>query len=332
MAEDQWTRQEREPVRLVSGMNDVMATLACVVFLWGVETVVAQASRSSYILAGALGAALAWGLSEVFSRRRRARLAGLVLCLWWIGSVGAGVADLLVRGMGGLGPALDLGTAEVMAGVASGWLGVKIAAAALCGTAAAALHWLRFQVPIAKLAELLGVGLAAAALAGSLDPEWVVTRAGWFALGGGVAATAWGVAWDRRVAPAGEDPRLGQDVAFWLHLGGAWLVVYAIFDMVGGWHGHWAAILCIYAVLVMVGLALDRRSLVAAGMVYFVIGVSGWIEKFLGFEDSGWEAAAAVVGASMILLTVGWERARRALVERVPWLAKPGEMAGEQEA
>ena len=82
-----------------------------------------------------------------------------------------------------------------------------------------------------------------------------------------------------------------------------------------------------YVVSVIVGLALDRRAPVGAGLLYFAVGMTRWLEGLMSVRDLAWELAAVVIGGSLIVLSAGWPKAWRWMVRMLPVLAKPNERA-----
>lgn len=118
-----------------------------------------------------------------------------------------------------------------------------------------------------------------------------------------------------------------EHTAFWLHLIGAWTVVFVLFEWVRRAGGGWPAVAAVYVVLVIVGLALDRRAPVGAGLLYFAVGMTGWLEGLMSVRDLAWELAAVVIGGSLIVLSAGWSKVRRWMVWMLPVLAKPNERA-----
>lgn len=279
-----------ERLRLVSGFNDLFVVIACVLLL----VALAVLGKGWQPWAGALAvAAAAWGLAEIFTRQRRLALPSIVLALAWCG--GVLVAGLMWR----------QGLAD------DGTLVAAIAATA----AAAALHWRRFRVPIT-----VALGCAAAvalalllllSLAPGLEP-W----SGALLSVSGVAVFALAWRWDRR-DPTRQTWR--ADVAFWLHLLAAPLIVHPVFTgmAVDRGLGSSVAVLALYLLLATVSLLLDRRALMVSALAYVVYALQASLEH-QGVMEHGLAAAALLIGAALLLLSAQWRGARSLLLHALP--------------
>nr|MDP9416022.1 hypothetical protein [Pseudomonadota bacterium] len=217
---------DEEHFRLLTGFNDIFVSTAAVILL------VAVAWIAHYIpphlgddgpspFSGAAVAAAAWGLAEFFTRKRRMALPSILLLLAFVGGVivSSGLSLVLIVGEQALQDNERLG-----AGLA--------AAAGAVGAAGAWLHWRRFRVPItvaAGAASIVGVSLG---LIGVLigDHERLGDILLSFALVLGIGVFLFAMWWDS------SDPRREtrrSDVAFWLHLLSAPLIVHPVFSLLG---------------------------------------------------------------------------------------------------
>jgi hypothetical protein len=210
------TAPDEEQFRLLTGFNDIFIAIAVIVFLIAVAWL---AARVSMLAGGAAVAGLSWGLAEYFTRQRRLALPSIVLALGFI----LGAAFLLTaavsaafKGLGVQGP-----------GGAGGPATVAIIAALLAGVIY--VHWWRFHVPIT-------VALCATSTIGAL--LWLLI--GFFpslksaiqplVLLGGLVLFAAAMSWDMR-DPLRTTRR--TDIAFWLHLAAAPLIVHGVFALFG---------------------------------------------------------------------------------------------------
>ena len=287
---------DEEHFRLVTGFNDIFVVAAAALVLAAVGWIGTK-------LHGALGGAgvvlASWALSEYFTRRRHMALPSIVFLLTFAGGAFWCVARLLSDG-GGL---------EFLVQV--------MAPAAPFAALAAGLHWWRFRVPIT-------VAAGAAALVGTLfglilrwadDPSSVVTPVMFVA---GLAVFAFAMRWD--LSDTARTTRR-SDVAFWLHLLAAPLVVHPVFSQVGSGGPEpalsAAIVVSLYAVVGVVALAIDRRALLVSALVYLLASV---YDVFREFDDLGLRFAFAVliVGAALLLLSAFWRGARVIVVHRLP--------------
>ncbi|MDP9415116.1 MAG: hypothetical protein M3Q08_13745 [Pseudomonadota bacterium] len=306
---------DEEHFRLLTGFNDIFVSTAAVILL------VALAWIAHYIppnlghdgpspFSGAAVAAAAWGLAEFFTRNRRMALPSILLLLAFVGGVivSSGLSLVLIVGEQALQDNERLG-----AGLA--------AAAGAIGAAGAWLHWRRFRVPItvaAGAASIVGVSLG---LIGVLigDDERLGDILLGFALVLGIGVFLFAMWWDS------SDPRREtrrSDVAFWLHLLSAPLIVHPVFSLLGLTDGNATIaeaviVLAVYFILGLTALAIDRRALLVSALAYVLWALSDLFERF-GAVEMNVALTALVIGSALLLLSAFWHNARAAIVRPLP--------------
>jgi hypothetical protein len=302
--------RDDERLRFVSGFADIFVTLGLFLFLgacahFGLSTL---GPATGY----ALIAALAWGLAEFFTRRRRMALPSLVLLVVFALAVQSAAAFALAGG-GGAGASwptlLDL-TADPRSGP------LPLIGGALATLALVTLHYRRFSVPItvaagaaALCALVFGVLLAAA-------PD--LTRAGrnglFIAAGLGVFALA--MRFDLS-DPARVTRR--TDIAFWLHLLAAPLIVHPILGSLtaGGGQAATLGVLAIVLGLAGIALAVDRRALLVSGLVYAGLAL-GALVRGAGFAGNTVPLSLLTLGAFILALSAGWHPLRALTLRALP--------------
>jgi MFS family permease len=286
---------DEEHFRLVTGFNDIFVVIACILLLSAVGWI-------GGALAGPLGLVLvsasAWGLAEFFVRRRRMALPAIVLLLVFVGGVWVTLFRLL--------QAAGLDVSEAIAG------GGAVAALA------AWLHWRRFQVPITVAAGTA----AAAGCIGALVLVAVPSARNWasvISLVMGVAVFALAMRWD--MADARRETRK-SDVAFWLHLLAAPLLVHPAFSVLGVLQGQTGlpqalAVVTVYVVIAVVSLAIDRRALMVSALAYVLYTFSKLLEQF-GMVNLSFALTALVIGSGLLLLSAFWQRSRGFVLRHAP--------------
>jgi hypothetical protein len=286
---------DEENFRLISGFNDFFVVFACFLLLGSVTWL---ASGVSGIAAGLAVAATSWGLTEFFVRRRKLALPGIVLLMTFMAGI-AWVAGYLY---------LSITKAPFSAVLVAG-----IAAAM-----AAWVHWLRFHVPITVA---LGVAALIAGVIAALTyqaPELRQWADVLFVIGG---LTTFGLAmfWDvqDRVRKTGK-----TDVAFWLHLLAAPLIVHPIFSQLGVLAGESSTlagmiVFVLYIGLAVVSMAIDRRALMVSALVYVLFSFSTLL-RTNGFVSSGFAITGVCIGSLLLMLSAYWHVARGALLQYLP--------------
>ena len=300
---------DEEYFRLLTGFNDIFVTIATVLILVALRQL---ASLISPALGGLAVAAASWGLAEYFTRRRRMALPSIVLLVSFVGGL--------------FFAALNLATTSAVLDrpglfnrvFATELLFVTGMAAALAAAGAWA-HWRRFKVPITvAIATGAAILMAQALLFGCLP----ALLKDWFQPAlflSGLITFALALGWD-----ASDRTRTTRrsDVAFWLHLAAAPLIVHPAFAMLGILTGSatmTTAILAvaIYLALAVVALAVDRRALLVSALFYVLYAI-GELLREAGALGASLELTALIIGSALLLLSAFWHPARRVIVAALP--------------
>lgn len=295
---------DEEHFRLVSGFNDIFVAIASVLLFVALAWLGGEAARW---LGPLLVAAAAWGLAEFFTRRRRMAFPSILLLLAFAGGVFATIFLIFVNPEANYGPEDETRIAAY------------IAIAALVALAADWLHWRRFHVPIAIAAGAAAcVALAAAGL-------WSVVGDSFERLDDpllfacGIAVFAFAMRWDI------SDPRRETrraDVAFWLHLLAAPLLVHPIFSAMGVMEGTLsiagaALVIALYIAMALIAVAIDRRALMVSSLAYVLFALNGLFDRF-GAVDTNIALAALIIGSALLLLSAFWHNVRAMIVRPLP--------------
>jgi len=311
---------DEEQFRLLTGFNDIFVAIAAAILLFAVGWIgqsIGQSSgltidqRGPTFFAPLLVAATAWGLALYFTAKRRMALPSILLLLAFVGGVFATSLFALILGVGPdnvngndkLGGAL----AAVSAAIAGG---------------AAWLHWRKFQVPItvaAGAASVAGiiVGLLVSALGQDVEQARNVILGLVLFLGVGIFLFAmW---WD-----SSDRARLTRrsDVAFWLHLLAAPMIVHPIFTLLGLNNGtatlsEGLIVIALYIALGLTALAVDRRALLVSALAYVLWALADLFKRF-GAVELNIALTALVIGSALLLLSAFWHQARGAIVRPLP--------------
>ena len=195
-----------EKLRLVTGFNDIFVTIGLLMFLGALGYMLSgQGLISSLVLAAA-----AWGLAEFFTRFRRMALPSIVLLVVFVGAVFVAVLATSATSLWGA-VIQDLPGLTVIAGIAA--------------AVAAWVHWWRFQVPItvaAGVAALVAIVLSLGAMAA---PSLVKAHPAVVFLPLGLLVFALAMWFDARDL---KRQTRRTDIAFWLHLLAAPLIVHPL--------------------------------------------------------------------------------------------------------
>ncbi|MGH6783787.1 MAG: hypothetical protein ACREBP_04095, partial [Sphingomicrobium sp.] len=188
-------------------------------------------------------------------------------------------------------------------------------------TAAAWLHWRRFKVPItiaagAAAVAAIAVGLLVAVLGNVENYENPILG---FVLLLGIGVFLFAMRWDSS-DPARVTRR--SDVAFWLHLLAAPMIVHPIFTLLGlndgtATIGEGFVVIALYVALGLTALAIDRRALLVSALAYVLYALSELFRQ-VGAVELNIALTALVIGSALLLLSAFWHQARSMVVHRLP--------------
>ena len=300
---------DEESFRLVTGFNDIFVSIAAILLLVAVAWI---GGTTWSPLAGGGVTAAAWGLAEYFTRRRRMALPSILLLLAFVGGLFAAVMALVLD-PGQHSSVIDVPWERTLRTTA-----LAIATAGGVAVAGAVAHWRRFHVPItiaagAAAAVALVVSLAISALPAMAEHARALTFAG------GIIVFLVAMRWDMS-DPSRTTRR--ADVAFWLHLLAAPLIVHPVFTGLG-LPGEGAAtgaaglVLLLYLVLGCVALAIDRRALMVSALAYVLFALSDLFRQY-GAVGLNVAFTALLIGSALLLLSAYWQSVRRAVVGLLP--------------
>jgi hypothetical protein len=311
---------DEENFRLITGFNDIFVAIASAILLFAVGFIGQWIGQRTGLvveydgpspLAPLAIAATSWGLALFFTARRRMALPSILLLLAFVGGVLATVGFTLVMGVGpdSLNDNPQLG-------------GVLAAISAAIAAAAAWLHWRRFRVPITVAAgaasvAVIAVGLLVAALGQSAEQAKNLILG--FVLFLGIGTFLFAMWWD-----GSDRARVTRraDVAFWLHLLAAPMIVHPIFTLLGlndntARISEGFVVILLYVVLGLTALAIDRRALLVSALAYVLYALNELFREF-GAVELNVALTALVIGSALLMLSAFWTQARAAVVRPLP--------------
>ena len=285
---------DEENFKLIGGFNDIFVVIACLLLLFSSLWVVEFTTQSTSV-GFLVFSVLAWGLSEIFVNQRKMALPAIVLLVSFIGGVFC-FAHELFTSEDAVITAIAAGTSFIAAGV----------------------HWWRFKVPITiavATGALIGLIVSVLLSVFPLAQMWLMLVL--FICG--LVAFTFAMYWDST-----DTKRITHhsDVAFWLHLLSAPLIIHPIFSSLGILEGTesllgLALVMCLYIVMSSISIVIDRRAFMVSSLVYVIYAISSIIENFGGVGDS-FAITGVFMGAALLLLSAYWQPLRRRLVSKLP--------------
>ena len=305
--------EDEESPRFITGFSDVFVAIGLVLF-FGAAGFLQRFFGTVAMWTGL--AALAWLLAEFFTRSRRMALPSIILLVFFAIAVFNAVLAIATP--------QDAGSFLVrrLQSMSGFWTNIDSRAALAAGLATAALsalHYWRFRVPITIAAAAVALSTAFVAFAYWLWPNPDRRVFNDLMLICGLVIFIVAMRFD--VSDPDRTTRR-TDIAFWLHLLAAPLVVHPLIafflrdDGSVGTSGAFA-ILGIFVALGLVAITIDRRALLVSGLTYAGIAF-GTLLRQTGFSDMTVPATLLALGTFVLLLSAGWPPLRRALLRLLP--------------
>jgi hypothetical protein len=311
---------DEEQFRLITGFNDIFVSIAAAILLFAVGWIGQSIGQSLGLALGGDGpsfiaplgvAATSWGLALFFTAKRRMALPSIVLLLSFVVGVFA---------TAGIGLATVIGDDRLNDN--NLLAGILVSASGAIAAAAAWFHWRRFRVPItvaagAAAVASIAVGALLSALGQDVENAKNIILGLVLALGVGIFLFAmW---WD-----GSDRARLTRraDVAFWLHLLAAPMIVHPVFTLLGLNDGHatvgeGVVVILLYVALGITALAIDRRALLVSALAYVLFAMQQLFREF-GAVELNVALTALVIGSALLMLSAFWHQARGLIVRPLP--------------
>lgn len=297
---------DQEHFRLITGFNDIFVVIACLLVIVSANILLPET-----IWSYSLAMLIAWGLAEIFVRRRHMALPAIVLLCSFIYSsfqLGHSITMLIN------GSEYQLDKADFL----------YLTYITLIVFVAILLHWWRFRVAI-SIAFIVATGLS---LVITLNNYFVPTMASMLneqTLVAGIIAFFIAMYWD---ISDKERQTYRADVGFWLHLLAASLIVHAVFAMQGIWKGNIEMngiiiVLLTYFALTLVSIVIDRRALMVTPLGYVMYALYSLFYINSNDINSGQvmlniSLASACMGVILLFLSVFWHNVRSRVMVLIP--------------
>jgi len=272
---------DEEHVRWFLGFHDLYIYIASIFLLVGLAWLgskVDVGGRGPSFVAPLLVALATWGLSELFSRRKRLAAAAIMFAYVFVWAV---FMTLMFLAMEMMGSGTDQSIRMLVTAVC-----------ALLSAGAAFLHWKRFAEPIDVALGAGAVAIAVMSLLGAAmgrSGDETVAYIALLVLG--LATLVYAMTWEAK-DPRRETAR--GDIAFWLQIVAAFEVLIGLLGLLGMLQGNPStgvaiAGILVFIVLALLGLALGRRIWPLLGAWPLGIGLYTLIrgDPYSGMDEYG---------------------------------------------
>jgi len=295
---------DEENLRFLRGFSDVFIAIGMGLLALGLSALAALLGGGlSFIGAAAIMALLA----EYFGRKRRAHLPTLICALAFLLFTQRGVGVLVYDWGWGAGLTTSVITAAAMV-----------------------LFYLRVRLPFCIALIAVSLLYLCYSLLFRAAPNWAGAHFGWVLFSGGLGCFITALLYD--IKDLHRKTRF-SDNAFWLHFTAAPLIIHGLaleavslksemlFNLVPVvtlTDSDAFIILLIVAVIILIGLAINRRALIVSSLGYAAIAI-GFLAHKTG-AGFGMSAAMALlcIGAGIVLLGAAWHGLRNRLITLLP--------------
>lgn len=283
---------DEENFRLIGGFNDIFVVIACCLLLFSSIFVLKPINESLALFSFVT---ISWVLAEFFVLKRKMSLPAIVLLIAFVG------------GTFSLSISFFTNTSEI-----------AMIIAATSATVAAYMHWLRFKVPITVAAGTVAlIGLLVSVVL-SIFPDaknWILLLVAICGIGSFFLAMYWDSSDLSRTTRK-------SDVAFWLHLVSAPLIIHPLFSILGVLDGsqsimNMGGVIALYIVMSVISIAIDRRAFMVSSLAYVLYALTTILKDY---GDVGYSFAITGVfmGTVLLLLSAFWHSTRRHIVNWLP--------------
>lgn len=289
---------DEEPLRLITGFSDIFVGIACLMVVISSSWL---ASNFTFMwqsqLVGGMAIITSWALAEYFTRIRHMAFPSILLLLTCV------IGGFLLANPDEIAIGKDL------------WFFQPIVAVIV-----AALHWWRFRVPITVAIGMACLAMLAFILVKHFDSglDFFSSTQLLVSFISGLVIMGLAMWWDTKDK---YRKSYSSDVAFWLHLLAAPLLVHPFFTfftdagpdsliVLGG-------VLVSYIGLSVISLIIDRRALMVSALGYVIWALSDVIDWREDITVS-FALACLILGLFLISLSAGWHRARRLILRFFP--------------
>ena len=294
-------RADEEQFRFISGFNDIFVTIGVLLFLWALVFLIGGVGIGAFVIAAA-----AWGLAEIFTKRRRQALPSIVLLAAFGLAMFFGILSLFAGG----GVNFDISPKPENA-----WI---FALVGVLTAGAIGLHWWRFQVPVTVAAGCSALVVTLIAIFESIVPNGL-ERFGLPVFGViGLAIFATAMRFD-----LSDRARITRrtDIAFWLHMLAAPMIIHPLVNGLAKVRDMTTAdagiIFAIFLAISIVALIVDRRALLVSSLSYLGYAV-GSLLLGSNFGSQTFAVAILAVGAIVLILSVAWQPLRKFILGLLP--------------
>lgn len=322
--------QDDEDLKFIGGFGDIFVTIGLGLFLGALAYFSSKIGGflGSQDVEGAEAACLVtggttWLLAEYFTRKRRMALPSIVMLLVFIVCCFI-FFEVLLFGQKGesIFRTMDTTFNSASSDLIKRWIVFgRIFATCVATSILAVVYYWRFRVPIAVAGSVAVLGVVVIFLIATISPDFAKQYTRYVILLFGLGVFALAMRFDMS-DPLRRTRR--TDIAFWLHLLAAPLIVHPLLNPVvqgNALTGEQAAlIIAVFLLLGGVAIVIDRRAVLVSSMSYAGISFIALVKNtgLTSFVSESVPLTLLTLGGFILLISVGWHPIRRIALSWLP--------------
>jgi hypothetical protein len=322
--------QDDEDLKFVGGFGDIFVTIGLGLFLGALAYFSSKIGGfvGSPNIEGVEATCLVtgsatWLLAEYFTRKRRMALPSIVMLLIFIVCCFV-FFEVMLLGQKDENIFKTIGTTfnSTDPDLTKRWVvfGRTFAACTATSIFAVVYYW-RFRVPIAVAGAVAVLLAIVVSLISAISPDFAKQYARYVILLYGLVVFTLAMRFDMS-DPLRRTRR--TDIAFWLHLLAAPLIVHPLLspvvqgDTLTG--GQAVLIIAVFLLLGVVAVVIDRRAVLVSSMSYAGISLATLVKRtgLESFVSESVPLTLLTLGGFILLISVGWHPIRRLVLSKLP--------------
>ena len=293
---------DEENFKLLSGFNDIFVVVTSLLLLISVSWIIPESLYSSFVIT-----LLSWGLAEFFVKIRKMSLPAIVLFITFIGSFFMGIGKIIDSN-------------QFFINISENTLMLSTIFTAF----AAFIHWKRFAVPITVAVGIatmiiFTLSLVISSMENIEHIKDALDYAPYLILLFGIVTFFIAMVWD-----SSDTKRItnNSDVAFWLHLLAAPLIVHSTFTLLGVFDSQSGmeiifAIVIFYILLSILSIIIDRRAFMVSSLLYVLYAINTLFSTY-GMNNNSFAITGILIAFTLLMLSGYWSKARSILLKFLP--------------
>ncbi|MFQ3307458.1 MAG: hypothetical protein ACI8ZF_000709 [Candidatus Midichloriaceae bacterium] len=294
---------DEENFRLITSFNDIFVTIAIILSLVSVGWIFGSIGQRIGFIAISL---VSWGFAELFTKKRRMALPSIILAFTFLMGIFGAISPI-----------------NSSAPIPNSYLNeiahLNTMIAGVITTICSLVYWKRFKTPIVVAYGVASLFLFFLSVMLYTFPKFTLEWISLIIVCSGVLIFFIAMYWDTQDI---KRTSYKSDVAFWIHLLSAPLIIFPIFNSIINFSKTLSISEVIYSIGIyiifsIISLIIDRRPFMLSSLFYLLYAIDDLLKRF-GIIELRFAIAAFSISTSLLILAVFWKCFRAFLVKLIP--------------